>query len=115
MPSDRDVLTTGPVRVRCRDLGPERQHVPLVPAGVAVSDRRERCVARGPVTGTDWCVLDKPQPEHLAPGRVVLCHEGTLTPHPEAERAAASAWEILARWHSRQLTHLTECVYGVAT
>lgn len=61
----------------------------------------EQRVALGPITGTDWCVLDDP-PEHLrAPGGVVLCHAGTLTPHEEAGRAAESAWELL-EWQNRR-------------
>lgn len=55
----------------------------------------ERRVAQGPVDGTDWCVLDDPPDVFLAPGGVVLCVEGTLTPHPDAARAACSAWELL--------------------
>ena len=59
-------------------------------------------VCRGPAHRTDWCVLDDPNPAHLAPGGVVLCVEGTLTPHPDAARAAESAWEILARWSAQR-------------
>lgn len=62
----------------------------------------EQRVALGPITGTDWCVLDDPPVELLAPGGVVLTWEKTLTPHPDAARAAESAWEILERWRDTQ-------------
>jgi hypothetical protein len=57
-----------------------------------------RWVCRGPVHRTDWCVLPDPDPAHVAPGGVVLCVEGTGTPHADAELAAVSAWEMLDRW-----------------
>lgn len=60
--------------------------------------RPEGFVAAGPVAGTDWCVLPGSPPSLVAPGGVVLCVEGTLTPHPDAEQAAQSAWEMLSRW-----------------
>lgn len=63
---------------------------------------RDFVVARGPVQGTDWCVLDHPPADHLAPGGVVLCREGTQEPHEDAARAARSAWEILARYQSAE-------------
>lgn len=58
---------------------------------------RGEWVAKGPVPGTDWCVVDAPE-VLLAPGRVVLCREGTVEVHPDAARAAQSAWDLLARW-----------------
>lgn len=80
----------------------------MVPGGVRVTDR---WVALGPVTGTWWCVLDQAGPELLAPGGVVLCREATLTPHPDAERAARSAWEVLDRWQQlpRQAANCARC------
>ena len=60
----------------------------------------ETWVAAGPVKGTDWCVVPDPPDAEVAPGGVVLCWEGTVTPHPDAERAAGSAREILARWQA---------------
>lgn len=59
---------------------------------------REQWVANGPITGSDWRFLNDAQPELIAPGGVVLCWETTTTPHPDAERAAQSAWTILQRW-----------------
>lgn len=59
-------------------------------------------VCRGPVFGTDWCVLTDPPRELVAPGGVVLCTEGTLTPHPDAQRAATSAWELLKHWQDQR-------------
>lgn len=59
---------------------------------MAINEQR---VALGPVVGTDWCVLDAAPADLLAPGGVVLCVENTLTPHPDAERAARSAWALL--------------------
>jgi hypothetical protein len=59
-------------------------------------------VASGPTAGTDWCVIADPPPGCLAPGHVVLCVEGTQTPHAEAQRAAESAWALLRRWHQQR-------------
>lgn len=59
-------------------------------------------VARGPVTDTDWCVIDNPAPGTLAPGGVVLCWQDTQDPHPDAVRAAGSAWAILRHWHTHR-------------
>jgi hypothetical protein len=58
-------------------------------------------VASGPVTGTDWCYVPDAQEHMLAPGHVVLCVEGTSVPHPDAERAATSAWALIRRWASQ--------------
>lgn len=55
-------------------------------------------VANGPVEDTDWCYVPNAPVELLAPGRVVLCHTGTQDPHPDAERAADSAWELISHW-----------------
>lgn len=60
-----------------------------------------RWVAAGPTTGTWWCTLDDPATEHVAPGGVVLCVEGSVFPHPDAARAATSAWELLDLWQSQ--------------
>lgn len=62
-----------------------------------------RWVAAGPIFGTWWCTLDDPALEQVAPGGVVLCVQDTLTPHPDAERAATSAWELLRRWQQQRL------------
>lgn len=57
-------------------------------------------VCRGPEFGTDWCVVDTPDTACVAPGGVVLCHQGTKHPHPAAREAAAAAWEVLNRWRT---------------
>lgn len=62
-------------------------------------------VAAGPVVGTDWCYIPGTAPNYEAPGRVVLCHEGTRDIHPDAERAAASAWELLKRWTAQRRSY----------
>lgn len=62
------------------------------------STHPDHWVASGPVKGTDWCQLPNIDHRLLAPGGVVLCVEGTTTLHPDAEQAAQSAWELLARW-----------------
>jgi hypothetical protein len=64
-------------------------------------------VASGPTRGTDWCVLDNPPRDCVAPGGVVLCDEGTRDPHPDAKRAAQSAWAMLARWRDQRRDHIT--------
>lgn len=61
-------------------------------------DHLSEFVAQGPVKDTDWCVVPGSSPNLVAPGGVVLCVEGTTTPHEDAERAAQSAWEMLTRW-----------------
>lgn len=71
-------------------------------AGDALTPAEQR-VALGPVEGTDWCVLDGAPAGLVAPGGVVLCQEATLTAHPDAERAARSAWEILDRWRASEV------------
>lgn len=58
-------------------------------------------VAGGPIAGTDWCVLDNPPRDVLAPGGVVLCLAGTRTPSPDAARAADSARAVLRDWNER--------------
>lgn len=65
----------------------------------------EHWVAIGPTAGTWWCTIDDPEPEQFAPGGVVLCIEQTITPHPDAERAAVSAWTILDRWRANEASH----------
>lgn len=61
----------------------------------------EHWVAIGPVPGTWWCTLDDALYELVAPGGVVLAWEGTLQPHPDAARAAESAWALLRRWQTQ--------------
>lgn len=71
--------------------------------GSSVLERPREFVALGPVAGTDWCVVPELANTTLeAPGGVVLCHEGTSTPHPGAERAALSAWAVLRRWQGQR-------------
>ena len=62
----------------------------------------DRRVTFGPVKGTDWCRLENADSEQLAPGGVVLCWEGTFTPHEDATRAAASAWALQREWQARR-------------
>lgn len=48
---------------------------------------------------SDWCIIDNPEPQHLAPGGVVLCVQGTnQLLHPEAKRYAQEAWAIYGRY-----------------
>lgn len=68
---------------------------------------RREFVARGPVKGTDWCVLEEPAAELVAPGGVVLCVEGTREPHEDAARAAGSAWELLRLWSANRARSTT--------
>lgn len=71
--------------------------------GLSVLGRPREFVALGPVVGTDWCVVPGLANTTLeAPGGVVLCVEGTITPHPGAERAALSAWAVLRRWQGQR-------------
>lgn len=55
-------------------------------------------VASGPTKDTDWCVIDDPPKDCIAPGGVVLCWQDTQDQHPDAKRAAESAWAMLRRW-----------------
>lgn len=76
--------------------------------GLSVLGRPREFVALGPVDGTDWCVVPELADTTLeAPGGVVLCHAGTVKPHPGAERAALSAWALLRRWQEQRAATTT--------
>lgn len=57
-------------------------------------------VADGPIDGTGWYVLDNASRAITAPGGVVLCHDRTAAPHPDAGRHAKTAWTLLGCWRA---------------
>lgn len=61
-------------------------------------------VALGPTKDTMWGVVEGHENTPLeAPGGVVLCwDQATPRVHPEAERAACSAWALLRRWQDQR-------------
>ncbi|MGH3912992.1 MAG: hypothetical protein ACRDTC_06230 [Pseudonocardiaceae bacterium] len=47
-------------------------------------------------------MLDHTNPEQLAAGGAVLSGEGARDSHPDAERVATLAWEMLRRWYAER-------------